>query len=153
MVLQGSGCCVKLSSGIHTTRDIHGYTPLRMFFSIIHVQCTNAPLAEYLAITSIYTYLPDVNRRFSTRGVVYRPNKKIIKCYVDSDFASGQFQSDADNAEIFMSRIRYVIMYTGCPLLWCSKLQMEISLSKIESEYIALNQEMRDIIPFMVLMK
>ena len=43
-------------------------------------------------------------------------------------------------------------MYYGCPLTWCSKLQTEISLSTTESEYIALSQEMREVIPFMNIM-
>ena len=41
----------------------------------------------------------------------------------------------------------YVIYYFGCPLIWVSKLQAEISLSTVEAEYIALSQSMRDIIP------
>jgi hypothetical protein len=43
-------------------------------------------------------------------------------------------------------------MYVGCPLTWCSKLQTEIALSTTESEYIALSQAMREVIPFMNLM-
>ena len=31
----------------------------------------------------------------------------------------------------------YVIMYFGCPLLWVSKLQSEISLLTVEAEYVA----------------
>ena len=43
--------------------------------------------------------LPDKNRRLSTHGVAYRPNKeKWIKCYVDSEFASGWAQEDTNNA-------------------------------------------------------
>ena len=47
----------------------------------------------------------------------------------------------------------YVITYAVCPVLWCSKLQMEINLSTTEAEYIALNQAMCNVIPFMELMK
>ena len=43
-------------------------------------------------------------------------------------------------------------MYAGFPLTWCSKLQTEISLSTIESDYIALSQAMREVILFMNLM-
>ena len=32
--------------------------------------------------------------------------------------------------------MRYVITYGGCSILWCSKLQMEITLSTTEAEYI-----------------
>jgi hypothetical protein len=37
--------------------------------------------------------------------------------------------------------------------LWASKLQTEIALSSTESEYIALSQSMREVIPLMDLMK
>ena len=51
-----------------------------------------------------------------------------------------------------MSRIGYVIIYAGCPVLWCSKLQTEIALSTIEAEYIALSQTMCKLIHLMELM-
>ena len=48
-------------------------------------------------------------------------------CYVDSDFAGGWDRADADNAENIMSHTGYAITHAGCPVLWCSKLQVEIS--------------------------
>ena len=33
MELQVNGWYIKLSSGIHMTRDIHDHTPVRMFFN------------------------------------------------------------------------------------------------------------------------
>lgn len=84
------------------------------------------------------------------RGIVYTPDKtKGIECYVDADFAGGWSQADAENPENVMSRTGYVIMYAGCPVLWCSKLQTEIALSTAEAEYIALSQAMREVIPLM----
>ena len=41
----------------------------------------------------------------------------------------------------------------GCPVSWCSKFQTEICLSTTESEYIAFIQAMRNVIPFVALMK
>ena len=52
-----------------------------------------------------------------------------------------------------MSRTGYAIYYAVCPVLWSSKLQIEIALSTTEAEYIALSSAMRDVIPFMFLMK
>ena len=37
-------------------------------------------------------------------------------------------------------------MFMGCPLLWVSKLQTQIALSTMESEYIALSHSMRELI-------
>ena len=48
-----------------------------------------------------------------------------------------------------MSRKGYLIMHAGCPVLWCSKLQIKVFLSAIKTGYIALNQVMRDVINFM----
>ena len=41
----------------------------------------------------------------------------------------------------------------GCPLLWVSKLQTQIALSTMESEYIALSQSMRDLIAIREVLK
>ena len=43
-------------------------------------------ITKYLASTSTYVDLTDVNRWLTTRGVVYSPDiEKGIKCYVDSE--------------------------------------------------------------------
>ena len=55
----------------------------------------------------------------------------------------------SDEPVSVFSRTGYVIFYLGCPIVWVSKLQSEISLSTVEAEYIALSTAMRDIIPLM----
>ena len=111
-------------------------------------------IVKYLASTYTYVYLPDLNWRLSTRGVINNTDKgKFIECYVYADCDGGQAQADADNSENFMSRTVYVITYAVFPVLWCSKLQAEIYLSTTEAEYIALGQAMPDVITFMDLMK
>ena len=93
-------------------------------------------------------------RRGLTGGVVYMPDKeKVIKCYVDSEFSVGWSQADSNNAENNMSHTGYIIMYAGCPVLWCSKLKLEIASSTKEAEYTAFIQAMSNVIPFMMLMK
>ena len=90
----------------------------------------------------------------SDQGIVYHPDKmKGIECYVDTNFAGGWSQADANNPEKVMSRTGYAIYYVGCPVLWSSKLQTEIALSTTEAKYIVLSSAMRDVIPFMFLMK
>ena len=81
-------------------------------------------IAKYLARTSTYVYLPDGNWQLSTSGVVYRTNiEKGIDCYVYAGFAVGWAQADSDDEENIILCMEYVITYTGCPVLWCSKLQ------------------------------
>ena len=87
------------------------------------------------------------------KGIHYKPDPtKGLECYVDADFAGGWSSGDHTNPECVLSRTGFVIMYAGCPITWCSKLQTEIALSTTESEYIALSQAMREVIPFMNLM-
>ena len=103
---------------------------------------------------STYSYLLDGNIQLSTHNVACSSNnEKFIECYVDADFTVGWVQPDADNSETVMSHIGCVITYSGCPVLWCSKSQTEISLSKTEEDYIALIQAMHNVINFMSPMK
>ena len=52
-----------------------------------------------------------------------------------------------------MSCTGYIIRYAGCPIEWYSKLQIEISLSTSEVEYIALSQALRIVVPLMTLVE
>jgi hypothetical protein len=45
------------------------------------------------------------------------------------------------------------VTYAGCPIIWASKLQTEIALSSTESEYVALSQALREVLPLMGLIK
>ena len=88
------------------------------------------------------------------KGIIFRPDpSRGLECYVDADFAGGWNKGDADDANSVMSRTGYVIMYSGCPILWCSKLQTEVALSTTAAEYIALSQALREVIPIMQLLK
>ena len=70
-----------------------------------------------------------------------------------ADFAGGWKYGNNDSPESVLSRTGFVIMYSGCPITWGSKLQTEIALSTTESKYIALSSAMREVIPFLGLMK
>ncbi|KAL7464856.1 hypothetical protein ACHAXS_005184 [Conticribra weissflogii] len=88
------------------------------------------------------------------KGLIFSPDiSKGLECYVDANFAGGWASGETENPESVLSRTGYVIMYAGCPITWCSKLQTEIALSTTEAEYIALSQAMREVIPFLNLMK
>ena len=78
------------------------------------------------------------------KGIHYKQDmNRGLECYIDTDFVGGWSSGDHTNPECVLSITGFVIMYAGCPLTWCSKLQTEISLSTTESEYIALSQAMR----------
>ena len=131
-------------------------TPVCIFLYNRHLVHKHAVrrISKYLESTSKYTDLPGGNRQLSTYGIVYRLNKeKLVECYVDVNFSGGWDQADAYNAEIFISYQIYLITYTGYPVFWCSKLQKTIDLSTTEEKYITLVQVMRNVIPFVAMMK
>jgi hypothetical protein len=77
-----------------------------------------------------------------------QPNSFLsLDCYVDADFAGlWGFESPQDPSSA-RSRTGYVIMLGQSPVLWASKMQTEVALSTMESEYIALLTAMRALIP------
>ena len=107
-------------------------------------------LSHERAVKRIGKYLLDTK----DKGLIFRPDiSKGLECYVDADFAGGWKDGDHSSPESVLSRTGFVIMFAGCPITWQSKLQTEIALSTTESEYIALSTAMREVIPFLNLLK
>ncbi len=78
----------------------------------------------------------------------FRPTSKLtLDCYADANFAGLYNVENHTNPVCVKSRTGYVLLLSGCPLYWSSKLQMEIALSMTEAEYIALSQAMRALLP------
>ena len=96
------------------------------------------------AIKTIVRYL----HRTHDKGMIVRLTGDLsIDCYVDADFA-GLHGRDPDYAPTSAkSRTGYIITLGGCPILWKSQLQTEISLSTLEAEYSALSASMRIMLP------
>jgi hypothetical protein len=93
-----------------------------------------------------------------TRGTILRPDKtRSFECYVDAGFAGDWASHIADQAihdpNTARSRTGYVIMFAGVPLIWASKLQVEICLSSSESEMVALSAAARECIFLIRLIK
>ncbi|KAI2504402.1 hypothetical protein MHU86_10081 [Fragilaria crotonensis] len=96
------------------------------------------------AIKTIVRYL----HRTSDKGTIVRPTGDLsIDCYVDADFAGLHGRDPDHEPSSAKSRTGYIITLGGCPILWKSKLQTEISLSTLESEYSALSASMRTLLP------
>ena len=87
-------------------------------------------------------------------GLIMRPNRKLkVECFVDADFAGLYGAENPEDPISVKSRTGYLIKFSGCPLLWVSKLQTEIALSTLHSEYVALSQSLRDLLPTKELLK
>ena len=79
---------------------------------------------------------------------------KSFKCWVDADFAGNWYDPGATkDPTTAKSWSGWVIMYTGCPITWSSKLQTLTALSTTEAEYVALLSALRDQITIMQLLK
>jgi len=58
----------------------------------------------------------------------------------------------SEDAITAKSRTGFIIMYAGCPIAWCSKLQTMVALSTAEAEYIMLSHSLREVIPMIQLL-
>ena len=96
------------------------------------------------AVKTIVRYL----HKTADKGTIVNLTGDLsLDCYVDADFA-GLYGRDPEYAESSVkSRTGYIITLGGCPILWKSQLQTEISLSTLEAEYSALSASMRILLP------
>ena len=90
----------------------------------------NPKKSHVTAVKTIVRYLS----RTSDKGTIVSPMGKFDSdYYVDADFA-GLYKADPDEAPTAAkSRLGYIIVLSNCPLIWCSQLLTEISLSILEA--------------------
>jgi hypothetical protein len=82
------------------------------------------------------------------------PEKRLkLDCYVDSDFVGFFASEDRHNPMCTKSITGYVLLFSGVPILWVSKMKTQIDLSTMEAEYIALSQSMIDLLPVREILK
>ncbi|KAI2510753.1 hypothetical protein MHU86_3701 [Fragilaria crotonensis] len=95
------------------------------------------------AIKTIIRYL----HRTADKGTIVRPTGDLsIDCYVDADFA-GLHGRDPDYEPSSAKSRTDTSLRLADVQFWKSKLQTEISLSTLESEYSALSASMRTLLP------
>jgi hypothetical protein len=106
--------------------------------------CANPQAIHELAVKRIVRYLLATK----DKGLILKPTQSLtLDMYVDADFAGMWHKEYAELRDSVLSRTGFVILFCGCPIAWCSKLQSEIALSTTESEYIALSTATRHILP------
>ena len=85
---------------------------------------------------------------------MFNPSKKlVVDCYADADFAGLWGHEDPQDPICARSRTGFVVTFANCPLLWVSKLQTEIALSTLHSEYVTLSHSVRALLSLRVLIK
>jgi hypothetical protein len=93
---------------------------------------------------------------FATRdkGLIYPPTVTgTLDMYMDADFAGTWHKEYAHLRGCVMSRTGFVILYSGCPIHWGSKVQREIALSTTEAEYITLSTSSHELIPIWCILR
>ena len=87
-------------------------------------------------------------------GLILDPTDHMnIDVYVDADFAGLWGSEEPQDPSCVKSRTGYVICIANCPVIWLSKLQPDIALSSMQAEYQSLSMAMRDLLPFLDLVK
>lgn len=101
------------------------------------------------AIKRIARYLVGTN----TKGILFKPDlNKGLDCYVDANYA-GLFGYEDDQDPVSVKSRTGVLTLFGCPILWQSKPQTEISLSSTAAEYVAFSASMRELLLMGCLLK
>jgi hypothetical protein len=72
---------------------------------------------------------------------------------VDADFAGLHGYEDDQDPVSVKSRTGFVLTPFGCPIIWSSKLQTEITLSSTAAEYVAFSLAMREFLPMRALLQ
>ena len=87
-------------------------------------------------------------------GLVFNPFKKlVVDCYADEYFAGLWVHENPQEPIFARSRTGFVVTFANFPLLWISKLQTDISLYTLHSEYVELSNSVRALLPLKILIK
>ena len=89
-----------------------------------------------------------------THGLIFYPTDDWkIDCYVDADFCGLWGVENPDDPIVSKSQTGFIITLAGCPLMWKSCLQSEVSVSTMHAEYVALSMAMCKMLPLKTLVK
>jgi len=101
------------------------------------------------AVKRIIRYLIDTR----DQGIRFEPDlNQGLDCWVDADFAGLWGHEDDQDPVSVKSRTGFSLTLFGCPVIWSSKLQTDITLSSTAAEYIAFSMAMRELIPMRTLL-
>jgi hypothetical protein len=104
----------------------------------------NPKQSHATAIKTLVRYLKGTRHL----GTVIKPTGSLsLDLFVDADFAGLHRREPDELPTSVRSRTGFIILLSGCPLVWKSQLQTEISLSTLEAEYSALSYALKTLLP------
>ena len=110
----------------------------------------NTKASHETSVKSIFRYL----RGTKEKAPVFNPyNKLVVYFYSNADFEGLWGYENPQDPICDSSRTVFVVTFSDFPLLWVSKLQTEISLSDIHSEYMVFHISVRYLLPLKSLIK
>ena len=114
-------------------------------------QCThNTKASHETAMKRIFRYL----KCTKDNGIVFNLSKKLVlDYYADANFAGLWGHENPQEPICARSRTGFVVTFANFTLLWLSKLQTDISLSTLYSEYVALSHYVRALLTLKSLIK
>ena len=77
----------------------------------------------------------------------------MVDCHANADFAGLWGHEDPQDPICARSRTGFVVTFSNLPLLWLSKIQTEIALSTLHSEYVELSHSVRALLPLKIRIK
>jgi hypothetical protein len=82
------------------------------------------------------------------KGIIIKPDqRKGFEVYRGSSFVGDWDPETAEwDSETAKSRMGYIFMFAGCPILWTSRVQSKVALSTTESEYNAISHATREVL-------
>ena len=96
------------------------------------------------AVKTIVRYLKATH----DKGTIFRPSDGFnLDMHTDADFCGLFGQEDSRSKDSSRSRTGFVITLCGCPVLWKSVLQTQISQSTLKDEYSALSYSLHTFLP------
>jgi len=102
------------------------------------------------AVKRIIRYLLDTK----DKGIIFEPKPdQGLDCWVDADFAGLYGYEDEQDPTSVKSRTGFCLTLFGCPVIWSSKMQTDITLSSTAAEYVAFSMAMRELLPMRALLK
>ena len=82
------------------------------------------------------------------KGLSFNESKKmVVNFYVDEDFMGLWGNENPQDSICAGSRTGFVVTFANFPLLWVSKLDTDIYISTLHSEYVAFSRSIISLLP------